>query len=137
MSTLAPHSTHEEIAFDCRATAALLRSLGTLVWASHVGAVVSASYHTWIPLVAWGVVLYLGVRVRLDAELLELLASAPDQAPGRLDRWLLRANLRRSTTPDRDIVDRCQGSRRLARNLVMALVAQMAALAVIILRESA
>lgn len=106
--------------FDCRATAALLRSMGTLVWASHLAALVAAMNHAWWALAGWGLVIYFAVRVRLDAELLDLLASDPNNAPGQLDEWLSRAR------SDRSIADRCRGARKLARNLTIALLAQVA-----------
>ena len=128
--------THDALnaqaAFDCRATAALLRSMGTLVWASHAAAVLTASTHARYPLLVWGLVLYFAVRVRLDVELLELLARDPESAPGRLDQWLSQAGLR-ARSGERSIADRCQGSRRLARHLICALVLQFAATAVVFL----
>lgn len=129
MSRPAPDLPPLPDAFDCRATAALLRSVGTLLWASHAAAVVAASARAWYPLVGWGLVLYFALRVRLDAELLELLALDPQHAPGRLDQWLSRAGLR-APSRERRIEDRCQGSRRLARYLIGAFVLQIAATAV-------
>lgn len=84
-------SMPDEAAFDCRATAALLRSMGTLVWASHAGALVAVSYRVWIPLPAWG--------------------SGP-------------------TGPAHD-----RGEQRLARNLAVAVVVQLAATAVVLSRN--
>jgi len=121
-----------EDAFDCRATAALLRSMGTLVWASHAGALVAASYHAWIPLLGWGLAVYFAVRVQLDAGLLEMLARDPESAPEQLDAWLSRAGLR-ARGGDRSIAERCQGARRLARYLAGACLLQFGATAVAIL----
>ena len=92
-----------------------------LVWVSHIFALVAASYRVWWPLLAWGLVVYFAFRVRFDAELLELFARDPNTAPGKLDQWLSRA-----PNPNRSIADRCEGARRLARNLVYALIGQFA-----------
>lgn len=112
-----------EAAFDCHATAGLLRSMRGLEWASHFVAMVAIVNSAWFSLLAWGLVLYFAVRVRLDAELLELLADDSECAPRRLDKWLSSAGLR---TPrgERSIEDRCKGSRRLARSLVIAFLLQ-------------
>lgn len=130
--TLAPTP---EAAFDCRATAALLKSLGTLVWASHVCALVAVGFRSFFPLLLWGVVLYFAVRVRLDAALLEMLARDPGQAPRQLDAWLSAARLRTSAA-DRSIEDRCLGARRLGRLLVFAFLLQVLATAVSLFRNN-
>ena len=118
-----PDSASTEAAFDCRATSALLRSMRTLAWASLIGAWLAANYNAWFPLLVWGVVLYFAVRVRLDAELLEMLASDVENAPKHLDQWLSEAGLAHSSG-ERSIADRCKGARRLARYLVFALIIQ-------------
>ncbi len=128
-----PPIPDDSAAFDCRATAALLRALGPLVWASHAGAVVAALQHAWVPLVGWGVVVYLAVRLRLDADLLTMLADDPHQAPGRLDVWLVRARLRTTPPPARGLAERCQGARRLAGYLIAACLFQAIATAVFFL----
>lgn len=119
--------------FDCRATAALLRALEPLVWASHVGALVAALQHLWVPLVAWAVVVYLAVRLRLDADLLTLLVTDPHQVPSRLDVWLVRAGLRTTPPPVRGVAERCHGARRWARFLIAACLLQAVATAALLL----
>ncbi len=126
----APESTRTEASFDCRATAALLRSMRALEWASHIGAVLATSNAMWLPLLAWGLVLYFAVRVRLDAELLEMLAHDPEGTPGGLDQWLTCAGLR-SSSGERSIEDRCRGARHLARYLVCAVLVQFAVTALV------
>ncbi len=127
-SPLTPDFPAAQAAFDCRATAALLRSLRTLEWASHLGAVLAISGFKWFLLLPWAIVVYCAVRVRLDAELLDLLALDPQSAPGILDEWLSRAGLRAPSDP-RSIGDRCKGARRLALYLVCAFILQCAATA--------
>lgn len=118
-----PDSASTEAAFDCRATAALLKSMGGLEWASHLAAALAISKFQWLPLLAWGLVLYFSVRVRLDTKLLEMLAGDPMGAPDQLDDWLSRTGLR-ARRGERSIGDRCKGARDLARNLVYALLLQ-------------
>jgi hypothetical protein len=125
----------EDAVFDCRATASLLRAVGVLVWAAHVGAVLAISRSQLFPLLGWGMVVYFAVRMRLDAELLELLAGDPRHAPAKLDQWLSKAGLR-APGVERSIGDRCQGARRLARWLVFALIGQAAATALVLLRSN-
>jgi len=96
---------------------------------------VAASYHAWIPLLAWGLVVYFGVRVQLDAGLLEMLARDPERAPAQLDAWLSRAGLR-ARREERSMADRCAGARRLARYLAGACLLQFGATAVVILSGS-
>lgn len=122
-------------AFDCQATAALLRSLAPLVWASHVAALGAAYWAAWPALAIWGVVLYFAVRVQLDAGLFELLARDPAQGPGRLDDWLLRAGLRREVS-SRSLEERCAGGRRLARNFLLAWALQMFTLGLMAIRRN-
>ena len=124
-----PEAHGAQATFDCRATAALLRSMRALEWASHLGALLAFSYHTWLPLLAWGTVLYFAVRVRFDAELLEVLADDPKCAPASLDHWLSR-------TGQRSIADRCKGARRLALYLLCALLLQIAATAMLVWRAN-
>ena len=119
----APDSASTEAAFDCRATAALLKSIGGLEWASHLAAVLAISKFKWLPLLAWGFVLYLSVRVRLDTQFLEMLADDPEGTPSKLDEWLSMTGLR-SRRAERSIEDRCKGARDLAHNLVYALLLQ-------------
>jgi hypothetical protein len=118
-----PVSTPE--AFDCRATAAWLRSLQPLEWASHAGAILAAlqplGWITWLP---WGAVLYFAVRLRLDASLFELLAQG---GAAQVDDWLARAGLRTPRQP-RPMPERIAGSLRLSRWFVCAFLFQMTAL---------
>lgn len=131
MSSPAPGMPPE---FDCRATAALLRGMSPLVWASQAGAVIAAGYrHGWPSLACWLVVCYFSVRVYLDAGLLELMAQGSEL---HVDEWLARAGLRSRAQP-RSLEDRCRGARRLARNLLAAWIAQMAALAMALYRGNA
>lgn len=119
--------------FDCRATSALLRAMSPLVWASQAGAVIAAgSRHGWLSLGCWLVVCYFAVRVSLDAGLLDLMAQGSEH----VDDWLARAGLR-SRPQARSLEDRCRGARRLARNLLAAWMAQMAALAMALYRGNA
>ena len=119
-----PDPLKSQEALDCRATAALLRSMRSLEWASHIAAILAISIAKWLPLVAWGLVLYFSVRVRLDAHLLEILAQDPEHAPANLDNWLSKTGLRTSRG-ERSIADRCKGARALARNLGCALLLQI------------
>lgn len=121
-------------AFDCRATAALLRSVTPLVWASHVGVLLSRD--AWPVLLCWLAGCYLAVRIHLDAGLFELLARDPAQAPGQLDDWLAAAGLRPSTGVERSVEERCQGARRLVRHFAIVWLVQMAALAVAMVRRT-
>ncbi|MEP7351889.1 MAG: hypothetical protein ABI824_01525 [Acidobacteriota bacterium] len=139
------NALHAEATFDCRATVALLKAMSPLVWASHAAALLAASYHAWLPLLPWGLVIYFAIRVRLDAALLEMLACDPMSAPGRLDQWLSRAGLRarvgelsivERNIEERTIEVRCQGSRRLARYLAGACLLQLGATAVVFLRSN-
>ena len=104
MSRPAPDSASTAAAFDCRATAAMLKSMRSLEWASHIGAVLAIGGHKWFPLLVWGVVIYFAVRVRLDAELLEMLAEDPECAPNKLDQWLWQMGLP-SSNRERSIED--------------------------------
>lgn len=126
MSSPAPGTQPE---FDCRATAAMLRALQPLIWASQIAALIAAgSRHGWVSMLCWGPVLYFAVRVQLDAGLFELLAENPGLAQERLDTWLARAGLRKRGS-HRSLEDRCRGAHRLARNFAAAWLAQMATLA--------
>ncbi len=122
--------------FECRATAAGLRALRPLVAAAQVGAMVAGvrlgvGVSDWLAasLALWGLGLYLAVRVSLDAQLLDLLAADPAGHPGRLDEFLVRAGLRAAPV-NRSVEERCRGARRWARWLLLAIVCQLAVLAV-------
>jgi len=122
-------ATNAREAFDCQATAALLRSLAPLAWASHVSALIAifgvGVREAWPVLVCWPVVLYFAVRVSLDAGLFELLARDPEQSPARLDEWLESTGLRTRPLTTRGVEDRCRGARRLARSFAGAWLLQM------------
>jgi hypothetical protein len=123
-------------AFDCRATAALLRSLMPLAWVSH-GVALAA---LWQPeyrlsLIAWPAVLYFAVRIHLDAGLFELLAQDPATGPARLDDWLARMGLRRPGAA-RSMDERCAGARRLARWFLLAWGTQMLVMVVSVIRRT-
>jgi hypothetical protein len=131
-------------AFDCRATAAVLRSGGTIALAGHATAVMSVlSLHAngpeaWIACVAvlvWCAVVYLAIRVKLDAQFFELLAAEPSSAASaeQLDDWLAHTGFRKNHEP-RTIPERRRGALRLWRMLVAAVVLQIVLLLLILLR---
>jgi hypothetical protein len=76
----------------------------------------------WSALLVWCVVVYFSIRVRLDAQLFELLAQHP---PDHLDLWLDAAGLRKHTSP-RTMEERRRGAIRLWRALVIAVVIEIA-----------
>ncbi len=114
--------------FDCRATAAVLHSGASVTLAGHSAALIAAVLLRsagWIALCAllvWCVVIYLSVRVRMDAQFFDLLADHPvDQ----LDTWLDSAGLRKNSAP-RTIPERRRGALRLWRALVAATAIEIA-----------
>jgi hypothetical protein len=113
--------------FDCRAAAAVLRSGGSIALAGHAAAVMSVlliSKSRWIEccsLLAWCVVVYLAVRVSIDAHFFELLADNP---AGQFDDWLDATGLRKNSGP-RTIQDRRRGALRLWRALVVAVTVEI------------
>jgi hypothetical protein len=115
------------VEFDCRATAALLDTGGSLAMAGHVAALVtllSAGGGSWIQLcsaVMWCAIVYGAVRVKMDCGFFALLASHPAE---QLDSWLEATNLRKAG-PSRTIADRRHGALRLWRGLVAAVVFEM------------
>ena len=125
--------------FDCRATAALLRSGRILSLAGHAAAVMSvvpAWKDHWIAIgamVLWLNGVVLSVLVEIDARFFELLAEQP---PEYLDRWLEAAGLRRRSR-SKTIPERRNGALRLWRMLVAAVAWQIALLFVAILRSYA
>jgi hypothetical protein len=115
--------TEEEASFDCRATAAFLRSGGALAAAGHMAALMTIVMRrdAWA-IVIWSVALYFGVRVRIDAEFFDILASHPAQ---RLDNWLSTTGLRKDGAA-RSISDRRRGALRLWWGLLCSVVLQIA-----------
>jgi hypothetical protein len=116
--------------FDCLATAAVLRSGSSLSLAAHVAIVVtmlSAANGVLIKccaLLVWCAVVYLTIRVKIDARFFELLAVHPAE---QLDQWLAAAGLRKNTLP-RTIPERRRGALRMWRALAAAVVMQIALL---------
>ena len=112
--------------FDCRATAAVLRSADSAAVAGHVAAVISAlsigSRTAKCALLVWCAVIYLAVRVRMDALFFELLADHPAE---ELDNWMNAAGLRKHMPP-RTMQDRRRGARRLWRVLLIAVSIEIA-----------
>ena len=115
----------EEAAFDCRATAAFLRSGGSIAMAGHVAALMNMLVKSdLIAALVWCSVVYFAVRVKIDAEFFDVLATHP---AAQLDSWLFAANLRK-TTPFRSIPNRRRGAMRLWWGLLWAVVFQIALL---------
>ena len=120
-------------ATECIATASLLRSGSTLVLTAHVGAALagfhihSQSHGIWFcfaSLLCWCAVVYLAVRIKIDAGFFEMLASDPEHAPEQLDQFLAKAGLRKigkATAID----ERCKGALRLWRRMVVMVVVQL------------
>jgi hypothetical protein len=123
--------------FDCRATAAMLRSGRVLSLAGHAAAVMSVvpSWKDhWIAvgaIVIWSIGVILAVFVEIDARFFGLLAEQP---PEYLDRWLEAAGLRRNSR-SKTIPQRRQGALKLWRALVAAVAWQIALLLVAMLRS--
>jgi hypothetical protein len=113
--------------FDCLATAAVLRSGGSVALAGHAAALmsvlsISRGWIEWGALLVWCAVVYLSIRVRLDAQLFELLAQHPAE---QLDLWLDAAGLRKHRSP-RTMEERRRGAMKLWRALVVAVVIEIA-----------
>ena len=118
---------------ECRATASLLRSGSTLVLPAHVGALLAAfqihaqpqvNWFSAASLLCWCAVVYLAVRIKIDAGFFEMLASDPEHAPEQLDQFLAKAGLRKigkATAID----ERCKGALRLWRRMVAMVVVQL------------
>jgi hypothetical protein len=124
--------------FDCRATAAVLRSGASMAIAGHVAVVMSVlltrhGWITWGSLLAWCAMLYLAIRVKIDSQLFELLAAHPAEY---LDHWLDATGLRKNTAP-RTIPQRRRGALRLWWALVVTFVIQVALLLVAVLHSLA
>jgi hypothetical protein len=115
--------------FDCRATAAVLRSGGSVALAGHVAAVITvlsmrAAWIACCAVLVWCVVVYLAIRVKIDVEFFELLAAHPAE---QLDEWMDAVGLRKKTSL-RTIPERRRGALRLWRALLAAVAAQVAVL---------
>ncbi len=117
--------------FDCRATAALLHAGDSVALAAHVAAILNllplskGGPAAWIAagsLAVWCAVVYLSVRVKLDARLFELLSeySAED-----LDAWLQASGLRKAPVA-RGISERRRGAIQLGCGLLFAVVVEIA-----------
>jgi hypothetical protein len=123
--------------FDCRATAALLRSGRIISLAGHAAAVMSVVpiwKDHWVAvgaIVLWCNGVVLAVLVEIDAQFFEVLAEQP---PEYLDRWLQVAGFRRRS-PSKTIPERRQGALKLWRALVAAVAWQIALLFVAMLRS--
>ena len=114
--------------FDCRATAALLHSGSSVALAGNVAAVIaaicirSAGAIAFCVLIAWCAVVYLAIRVSIDARFFELLANHPvDQ----FDSWLNATGLRKTSTA-RTIQERRRGAIRIWRALIAAAAIEIA-----------
>jgi hypothetical protein len=117
--------TEEEASFDCRATAAFLRSGGAVAAAGHMAALMTIVLKpdAWA-IAIWAVALYFGVRVRIDAEFFDILATYPVR---HLDNWLSTTGLRKGGAV-RSIADRRRGAMRLWGGLLCSVVVQIALL---------
>jgi len=117
---------------DWQGTACLLRAGFRASFAGHVGAIlagagilhqgVEAPY--LIALAAWGYLVYLQMRVSLDAELFSWLGSGGTTE--ELDGFLVRAGLL-SAPRERSDEDRCRGAIRLWKRLLFVLAVELAA----------
>ena len=114
-------------AFDCRATAAVLKTGNGLALAGHAATlmtVLSTSNGAWLKACAvlvWCVIVYLAIRVQLDSRFFELLASHKAE---ELDQWLQAAQLRKDNPPG-TIAERRRRALRLWKALVIALVIEI------------
>ncbi len=121
-------------AFDCRATAAVLRSGSGVALAGHFAALMTVllmrpAWMTCCSIVVWCAVVYLAIRVKIDVHFFELLA---EHHPEQLDHWLHNAGLRKSTRP-KTLQDRRRGALRLWRALVAAVAIQIVLLLLLLL----
>ena len=113
---------------DFQGTAALLRAGFRVSMAGHVGVVLAAlgtpGPARLVALAAWGYLVYLQVRVSLDAELFTVLANGA--TPVDLDGFLVRSGLVKQAR-ERTDEDRCRGALRLWRWLMAVLVVELVA----------
>lgn len=115
---------------DWRATAGLLRAGFHASIVGHAGAVMAGMGHgpaRLVALAAWGYLVYLQVRVSLDAELFTLLADGV--APAEMDGFLARAGLI-GTPRERSPQDRCRGALLLWRQLMIVLAIELVAVVI-------
>jgi hypothetical protein len=123
--------------FDCLATAAVLRSGKSAAVAGHVAAVISAlsirsgGRVAMFALLVWCLVVYLAIRVRMDALFFKLLADHPAE---QFDDWMNAAGLRKHASPG-TIQDRRRGALRLWRGLIAAVIIEIALTLVGVLRS--
>jgi hypothetical protein len=121
--------------FDSLATAAVLRSGGSVALAGHVAVVISmlsesVGWIRWCSILVWCSIVYLTIRVKMDARFFELLAV---HSAEQLDQWLDTAGLRNKAAP-RTIQERRRGALRLWRALVAAVAIEIALLLLGMLR---
>lgn len=116
--------------FDCLATAALLRSGGSLAVAGHVAVLISllstwnggsAAWIKWCSVLVWCVLVYLAVRVKMDVRFFELLAVHPSE---ELDAWLDSSGLRKGAR-SKTIQERRRGALTLWRALAAAVAIEI------------
>jgi hypothetical protein len=113
--------------FDCRATAAVLNSGGSLALAGHVATIIGVllNGNAWMKgcaVLVWCAIVYLSIRVKMDVRFFELLADHPAD---QLDAWLDGAGLRKHAPP-RTIERRSRGALRLWRALAITVVIEIA-----------
>ena len=128
--------------FECGATAAVLRSGSIVALASHAAAVMSAlliprggppAWIAFCSLLLWCAVIYLAIRIKIDARLFDLLATHPAE---QLDEFLNITGLRKTTT-SRTIAERRRAALRLWRALLLIVALQIALLLFAMLRALA
>jgi hypothetical protein len=113
-------------AFDCKATAAVLKSGSTVALAGHAAAIMSVlvivspiwkgGFGIWMEgcsIMVWCAVVYLAVRVKIDAGFFKLLA---DESADDLDTWLDAAGLRKKAAA-KALQERRRGALKLWRAL--------------------
>jgi len=132
-------ATEPSVRFDAQATASVLRAGGRVALASNAAAVLTllplskGGTAAWIAggsLLFWCAVVYLAVRVAMDARFFELLADERDA--DELDAWLDSAGLKKRGAP-RTMADRRRGALRLWLALTMVAAAQIGLIVVSIL----
>jgi hypothetical protein len=130
-------------AFDCKATAAVLKSGSAIAMAGHAAAIMSVlviaspiwkgGFGIWMEscsIAVWCVAVYLAVRVRIDGEFFELLAN---ESADDLDAWLESAGLRKKSAA-RSVQERRRGALRLWRGLGLAVGVEIALMLLGLLR---